>query len=312
LASDDGCDAVLIQSQALDSENVNLMRSFLSITNENSFEKLKKTIKGDASYCGLISADMEYNQFDQRRKELLKKYGGALDYETARLHMRQGLDPDVVRGWLECKIEHNQKVGVSIYALDVNEEFVELAFCWKPPAEGGPGEVRESSLHGATVDNADVPDKQALAPGTPIGINAHILGSYKRIKGERFFISVNVSGYIDYYSALGSAGKELTEEEEEMIQTALDNTIDKLQHIINDYATTLNTVNKSFFYPIPGLAAKLAKHAGVPEVKEVENSILSIHNNWSLDYHERLSGLIQQLERLQGELTVARKSIGDS
>lgn len=99
---------------------------------------------------------------------------------------------------------------------------------------------------------------------------------------------------------------------EEMIRTALDNTIAQLQHIINDYATILNTVNVHFFYPIPGLAAKLAKHGGVPEVKEVENSILSIHNNWSLEYHVRLSGLIQQLERLQGELTGARKSIGDS
>ena len=158
----DNCDAILFTNAAQDKTSINLKDDLTEyiydlLSTADSEEKQKDSSGGGGLSGGFgsfrIKADFSQDNLTKWKKQVKQNGRSAFTKDLALEFLRESVNPDVVKAWLECKKQELSKKGLS-YQVEENSDTINLKLEWAPSHEqDAPPKIIDFIVEGAEVKN---------------------------------------------------------------------------------------------------------------------------------------------------------------
>lgn len=195
------CSSVLQKTEIYSNSNISTKLALLSLVDESNYDQVSHDASASAPISGVAPFSGSYNDFEQKRSSLLKKYNLDFTHESARSYLTQYLPHDVVQAWLGCEThnEHSQ-YGFHAWASAVSDDAITIEFLWKPT--------------GIVVGKTDFMQLQGVKPGAPainqVWATQPTTGqtiTYQRMPKQRFVLNISVNGIPQHVEAIAQVAR---------------------------------------------------------------------------------------------------------
>lgn len=189
LGLEESCENVLTKNIKIESLNRTQQLAWLSLVSKDDYEKNSRDIETSASYMGLASGALDYNDFNSRRSKYLQDQNFTfLRSENLNL-FTSNVTAEQVQAWTQCMISkgfYGAKGLVKFYNYE--SRFVVIQFYYKPPA----GRILSRKIH-LVMDNCELAGG-TIVPSTLEGESNLEWGFRWQDIKKPFVLAVNVDG----------------------------------------------------------------------------------------------------------------------